>query len=51
MSAPAMAAAARCVHFLELPKALAQPSVYQRYWVRYAVLGLASVFGAQFLFR
>lgn len=51
MSVPAMAAAARCVRFLDIPKALAQPSIYQRYWVRYAVLGLASIFGAQFLFR
>ena len=32
-SAPAMAAAARCIRFLELPKGLAQPSIYQRYWV------------------
>ena len=51
MSAPQMSAAARCVRFLDLPKGLAQPSVYQRYWVRYAVMGATTIWGCQFLFR
>lgn len=51
MSPSAMATAARYTRFLELPKGLAQPSIYQRYWVRYAVLGAATLWGAQFLFR
>lgn len=51
MSTTSLAAAGRCLKFLELPKGLAQPSVYQRYWVRYAVLGALSLYGVQFMFR
>ena len=51
MSVAGAAAAGRCLRFAELPKGLAQPSIYQRYWVRYAVLGAASLWGSLFLFR